>query len=127
MKVLIIESKGVPVAQKVQYILISDVSGKELGEDGQTIKFGFLGVDYELDVSQDEADEFVQMMEKYVNAARRVGGRRQSDRSGSADRARMAQIREWARENGIQVSSRGRIAQHVIDAYESGQPGHGQS
>ncbi len=109
------------MAQKIRYILISDLSGKELGEDGQTVKFGFLGVDYELDVSQEEADEFARVMDKYVSAARRIGGRRQSSRSGKTDgdRARLSKIRDWARANGMNVASRGRIAQDVIDAYEA--------
>ncbi len=109
------------MAQKIRYILISDLSGKELGEDGQTVKFGFLGVDYELDVSQEEADEFARVMDKYVSAARRIGGRRQSSRSGNTDgdRARLSKIRDWARANGMNVASRGRIAQDVIDAYEA--------
>ncbi|RIK14657.1 MAG: nucleoid-associated protein Lsr2 [Acidobacteria bacterium] len=110
------------MAQKIRYILISDLSGEELGEDGQTIKFGFLGVDYEMDLSADEADEFTRVMQKYVDNARRVGGRRQAARNGSSasgDRTRLAQIREWARANGMEVASRGRIAQDVIDAYEA--------
>lgn len=116
------ETKAEHMAQKIRYILISDLSGEELGEDGQTIKFGFLGVDYELDVSQAEADEFAQVMEKYISAGRRIGGRRQAGRSSGrtgSDPSRLARIREWARANGMDVASRGRIAQDVIDAYEA--------
>ncbi len=50
------------MAQKVQTILVSDLSGTELGQDGQTVKFGFLGADYEIDLSQKEADEFADTM-----------------------------------------------------------------
>lgn len=110
------------MAQKVRYVLISDLSGEtRIGENSQTIKFGFLGVDYEVDLSQVESDEFARAMEKYINSARRVGGRRQSgsQATGSTNRARLAKIREWARENGMKVSSRGRITQNVVDAYEA--------
>ncbi len=69
------------MAQKLQTILVSDLSGKELGEDGQTVKFGFLGADYEIDLSQQESDEFANVMQRYVAAARRVGGRRQPEAS----------------------------------------------
>ena len=109
------------MARKIQYILVSDLSGEELGESGQTIKFGFLGVDYELDVSQEEADEFAGVMDRYIKAARRTGGRRQAGgrSNGGTDRAKLVKIREWARANDMKVSSRGRIAQDVIDAYEA--------
>lgn len=110
------------MAQKVQTILVSDISGKELGDDGQTVKFGFLGVDYEMDVSQAEADEFARAMDKYTSVARRVGGRRQTaGRSGGtgADREQLRKMREWAKENGYKVSSRGRISQEIQDAYHA--------
>lgn len=71
------------MAQKVQTILVSDLTGNELGADGQTVTFGFLGVDYEIDLSQTEADEFADTIQKYVNAARRIGGRRRAGSGGS--------------------------------------------
>ena len=109
------------MAKRVIYTYVSDLSGEDLGEDAQTLKFGFLGVDYEVDVSQAEADEFAGVMEPYIKAARRVGGRRQSSngassRSGSGE---LAKVREWARQNGYTVSSRGRIAKDVVDAYNA--------
>ncbi|GGK63525.1 histone-like nucleoid-structuring protein Lsr2 [Ornithinimicrobium pekingense] len=110
------------MAQTVITILVSDLTGKELGEDGQTVKFGFLGADYEIDLSQQEADEFANVIQKYTDAARRVGGRRQSGGSrGSAptDRAQLRKMREWANENGYKVSSRGRISQEIQDAYHA--------
>lgn len=110
------------MAQKVRTILVSDLTGNELGEDGQTVKFGFLGAEYEIDLSQEEADEFAIVLQKYTDAARRVGGRRQS-KSGrgnaSKDREQLRKIREWANGNGYKVSSRGRIPKDVQDAYHA--------
>lgn len=109
------------MAQRVKTFYVSDLSGEELGDDVQTIKFGWLGVDYEIDLSQEEADEFANVIDKYVSAGRRVGGRRQapSPASSGPSRGNLAAIRDWARENGYNVSSRGRIAQEVVDAYEA--------
>lgn len=110
------------MAQKVQTILISDLSGKELAEDGQTVRFAFLGADYEIDLSQDEADEFAHILKKYTDAARRVGGRGQPGgaRGGTAtDREQLRKMREWANKNGYQVSSRGRIPKDIQDAYHA--------
>ncbi len=82
-------------------------------------------MDYELDVSPAEAEEFAAVLEPYVSVARRVGGRRRSGTrsQGGADRERLTAIRAWARENGMDVASRGRIAQHVVDAYEAAHRG----
>jgi len=111
------------MAQKTITLLVSDLSGKELGEDGQTVRFGFLGVDYEMDVSQKEADEFAKAMEKYVSVARRTGGRRQSGVGAGAGRTTMdkeqaKKIRQWAAANGYKVSSRGRIPEEVQEAFQ---------
>lgn len=108
------------MAQHVKTLFVSDLSGQELGEDGQTVKFGFLGVEYEIDLSQEEADEFAGVMERYVGSGRRVAGRRQRGSATAGGRAGdLASIRSWAKENGYQVSSRGRISQEVVDAYQA--------
>ncbi len=66
------------MAQRVLTLLVSDLSGEELGGGGETVTFTYRGVDYEIDVSPDESAEFDQVMAKYVQHGRRVGGRRQT-------------------------------------------------
>lgn len=108
------------MAQRVKTFYVSDLSGEDLGSEGQPIKFGWLGVDYEIDLSQAEADEFAEVMDKYLKVARRIGGRRQTGaRQSTGGRNDLNKIREWARANGHKVSDRGRIAQKVIDAYDA--------
>lgn len=109
------------MAQKVKTILISDLSGNELGEDGQTIKFGFLGVDYEIDLSQEEAAEFSDTIQKYVDAGRRVGGRRQAGSGSGArrDPSRTRAIKAWLDEQGIDYPKRGRLPKDVINQWEA--------
>jgi hypothetical protein len=57
----------------------------------------------------------------FVGAARRAGGGRslgaRAARGSSADREQTQAVREWARENGFEVSSRGRIPEAVLEAY----------
>lgn len=111
------------MAQKVQTILVSDLSGQELGENGQTVKFGFLGADYEIDLSQEEADDFANMVQKYVDAGRRMGGRRQSTRGrGSITRRDPSQtrsIKAWLDEKGIDYPKRGRLPQDLVEQWET--------
>ncbi|WP_181009883.1 histone-like nucleoid-structuring protein Lsr2 [Ornithinimicrobium sufpigmenti] len=109
------------MAQKMKTILISDLSGEELGEDGQTVKFGFLGADYEIDLSQTESDVFASTIQKYVDAGRRVGGRRQSG-AGSTTRRDPSQtkaIKAWATEQGIDYPQRGRLSQDLVEKWEA--------
>lgn len=84
------------VAQKVQTILVSDLSGEELNADGQTVHFGFLGADYEIDLSDEELDALAHTMQKYVDAGRRVGGRRSRPRSTTRrDPSQTRSIKAW--------------------------------
>lgn len=106
------------MAQRVVTQYVSDLSGEELGADGKTVKFSYLGVEYEIDLSPAEADEFGKALSTYLQAARRVGGRKQANGS-RASRDDLANVRAWADEQGYKVSSRGRIAQDIIDAYDA--------
>ena len=66
------------MAQRVQTLIVSDLSGEELGGGGETITFTYRGVDYEIDVSPEESAEFDGVMAKYIQHGRRVGGRSQA-------------------------------------------------
>ena len=60
-----------------------------------------------------------------AEAGRRVGGRRRGRSGGGGrgraaiDREQSAAIRDWARRNGHNVSTRGRIPAEVIDAFHA--------
>ncbi|HVN11080.1 MAG TPA: Lsr2 family protein [Kineosporiaceae bacterium] len=117
------------MAQKVQVILVDDVDG---GEAAETVSFALDGVSYEIDVSEANADRLREVLAPWVGHARRVGGRSTGGRSRSSGagggRSRSASsgpakhdlsdVRAWARENGYQVSDRGRVSSEVITAYE---------
>lgn len=107
------------MAQKVQTVLISDLSGSEIATGGETISFAVRGVNYEIDLTDKEAAGFDKVIATYVDHARRLGGRRTSGRPGRgrADKAPVAAMRQWAKDNGYQVSDRGRISAAVQDAF----------
>jgi Lsr2 len=104
------------MVQRVQMLLEDDIDG---GEADETVSFSLEGVEYEIDLSARNAEKLRNVVAPYVEAARRVGGRRR--RGGSpAGRGRgssSAEIREWARQNGWEIPDRGRIATEVRDAY----------
>lgn len=107
------------MAQRVQVVLIDDVSG---GEAVETVSFGLDGVSYEIDLSEENAKKLRDDLAPWVGDARRAGGRRQTRRSsggGSATSSReeLARIREWGRSNGFKVSDRGRVSAQLRQAY----------
>jgi Lsr2 len=62
-------------------------------------------------------------LERYVKAARKVTGsasRPAQTRKTPATDARNKEIRDWARDQGLYVSSRGRIPASIIAKYEAG-------
>ena len=105
------------MAQKIQVILIDDLDGSTADE---TVTFALDGVNYEIDLTTDNAAALRNDFAKWVGAARKVtarsASRARAPRRSSSDAGR---IREWARANGHTVSERGRIPQNVREAYEA--------
>jgi hypothetical protein len=112
------------VARKTQVVLVDDLTGDVLQDgEGQTVYFALDGTSYEIDLSKQRAVAFRAALQRYIDVGRRVGrptvGR---SRSGTARARRHPQdnaaIRAWARENGHQLSERGRIPAGVLAAYQ---------
>jgi hypothetical protein len=113
------------MASKTTVQLIDDMDG---GEADETITFGFRGATYEIDLAEDHIAEIADFLAPFIEVARRISApslrgrhavRVGSGNSGRNDKAWLANVRQWAKDNGFQVSDRGRIAQSIIDAYEA--------
>ncbi|MHA7287698.1 histone-like nucleoid-structuring protein Lsr2 [Arthrobacter sp. MDT3-44] len=110
------------MAQRVQVQLVDDLNGEEAQE---TVRFGLDGTDYEIDLTTDNAEALRTALAEYVGRGRKAktgrkgqGGQQASSSSTSrAKREDTQQIRQWAQDNGYNPSSRGRITQSIIDAY----------
>lgn len=107
------------MAQKVISIRISDVSGKELPEgEGQTINFSVGTTAYRIDLSDEEVADFFTALKPYVDNAEKAGGRRGRQVAGQkTDKSQLDAARKWLRDNGHEVSSRGRIKGELMDLY----------
>lgn len=105
------------MAQKVIVQLLDDVDGQPADE---TVTFGLDGVSYEIDLSAANAAKLRDELAGWVGHGRRTGGRRATGGKSSARAARsdLAEVREWGRANGYQVSDRGRVSQELQDAYD---------
>lgn len=111
------------MAQQVTVALVDDLDGT-VSEDVSPVKFGLDGVEYEIDLTEDNTNRLRDTLADFIAAARRARGRRTrrapSATSVATDRERTKAIRKWAREHGYELAERGRIAAHVIAAYEEG-------
>lgn len=104
------------MAQRVHVVLEDDLDGSTAEE---TVTFALDGGTYEIDLSSKNAAKLRDALATYVAVARRSSARssrRSTKRSGGPS---AAEIREWARANGYQVSERGRVSSDVRSAYEA--------
>ncbi|MDD7834488.1 MULTISPECIES: histone-like nucleoid-structuring protein Lsr2 [Paenarthrobacter] len=103
------------MAQKVKIILVDDL---DEGSADETVRFGLDGVSYEMDLSTANAASLRKALEPYVAKARKTSGRATRGRATAARNQDSAQIRQWARDNGYTVNSRGRIQAEIQEAYQ---------
>lgn len=106
------------MAQKTIVLVEDDLSG---GSADESVTFALDGVTYEIDLSAANARALRDVLAAYVAAGRRVGGAQRVGRSVSArtDKDQLDAMRRWARENGYEVSSRGRISNVIRNAYNA--------
>ncbi len=105
------------MAQRVHIVLEDDIDG---GAAEQTVTFGLDGTTYEIDLSERNAAKMRDLLAPYVAAARRANGRgRRSSRGRSSGGPNAAEIREWARSQGREVSDRGRVPADIRSAYDN--------
>jgi hypothetical protein len=107
------------MAQRIQTVLIDDIDG---GEAAGTVRFGLDGAEYEIDLSAAHDDELRKALGHYLAHARRAGGtsrgaaRSRRDGGVAVD---TAEVREWAKGQGIEVKDRGRVPAGVVEQYKT--------
>ena len=96
--------------------LIDDLDGT-VAE--RTVTLSVDGVAIEIDLSKKNIAALDSALKPYFEAGRRVRPARSGGRKAATKRVVMADVREWARANGHEISDRGRIPVAVIEAYEA--------
>ena len=90
------------------------------GPAQETVYFALGTAEYEIDLNASNADWFRRMMAPFVDHARRPGrGQRTLPARPMSVRQHSAEIRAWAKENGIAINQRGRIPAATIEQYEA--------
>lgn len=96
------------VAQKVEVVLVDDLDGSPADE---TLQFALDGRHYEIDLSAEHAKELRSTLKPYLRKARAVAPPSPGNEA--------AKIREWAADNGYEVSQRGRLHRDIVEAYRN--------
>ncbi|OLT35042.1 hypothetical protein BJF84_16000 [Rhodococcus sp. CUA-806] len=126
------------MAKKVSVQLVDDLDGSLIEEgSGESIEFSVSGVDYVIDLKNKNANEFHRKLDYYIEHGTRVGGRKRKPApagavaSGADDTAATASvktkrdpaqtraIRQWAADEGYEISERGRIPADIEEAYNA--------
>ncbi len=101
-------------------ILVDDLNGNLADA---TIRFGLDSRQYELDLTDANAEELRELFTRYISVARKVSGGRRGTAAGPVKAAFTAvdpaAVRAWAKGNGVDVSPRGRIKAAVLEAYRA--------
>jgi hypothetical protein len=105
------------MARKTLVQMIDDVDGSVIKEgQGESIEFGIGGNQYRIDLNLKHANELHEQLAFWIEHAEKISGAAPAPARGKVD---LQDIRAWARENGHEVSARGRISQEVQAAYEA--------
>jgi len=107
------------MAKKEIVQVIDDIDGKVL-DTYETVKWSLDGKSYEFDTSAKHAQQFRDSLSKYITVSRTSG--RATKRAATPvarNKETTKAIREWAINEGYDVSDRGRIPLSVIEAFEA--------
>jgi hypothetical protein len=112
------------MAQRIQVLLTCDVCNDDT-PGTTTERFGLGNSSYEADLCDRHGTQLRDSMAPFIGAGRRAGaaggGTRRRGRSGggTGDRARVQEIRAWAKSQGLKISERGRISADIQEQYEA--------
>jgi len=109
------------VAQKVSVSYACDYDQKEI-PDGQhrLRRFSIDGRDYEIDLCLKHSERFDDAVGRYATHARKSSARvPKAKRRTAAHRKHSAEVRAWAKANGLAVSERGRIPADVVSRFDT--------
>ena len=118
------------MAQNVTITTVDDLDRANGVEtpDAKPIRFGLDGVGYEIDLAADNEGKLRSALADYIAKARKATGAKgksvPTDKARVATpgsrytRAQLAEIRQWAINNGARCGDRGRLPADVVTAWE---------
>ena len=105
------------MAVSTTVVLEDDLEG---GPATETLQFSLGGREYEIDLNAKNAGRFRSQLAPFIDHARPASaGRRRRPVRTAASRQRSAAVRAWAKQQGIELSDRGRIPASVVEQYQA--------
>jgi hypothetical protein len=101
--------------ERVVVELVDDIDGTGTA---RTVTFAVDGTTYEIELNKKNEAKMLKAMAPWVSAARKVSPARQTRRRTTKKQDNQA-IRQWASENGVEVSATGRVPKAVVEQYEA--------
>ncbi|QFG10511.1 Lsr2-like DNA bridging protein [Streptomyces phage Itza] len=95
--------------------LIDDIDGSS---QATTVSFGLDGRTFEIELGERNETRLRKALEPFIEHAREQRPKRRSRK-----RVDPATVRSWAVENGVEVSSHGRVPNAVVDQYRAAMNG----
>jgi hypothetical protein len=105
------------MVKQVIHSVTDDLDGSP---DAAEVTFTLGNQSYAIDLAPKNEARLRDALQPFIDAGRkmtRLKAAAGATRSG-ADRERNQAVRQWARDNGVELPSRGRIAQGYLDAYD---------
>jgi hypothetical protein len=106
------------MAQRTEIVLTDDLDGSPADE---TVRFGVDGTHYEIDLSKGHAAELRAALAPFVQAARRTAAAPRRPGRGPARKAagpHPADVRAWAKTEGIDVKEKGRVPADLMVRFQ---------
>lgn len=98
------------MATRIEEVRVDDIDGTK---GAKPVTFAYDGTFYTIDLSKENAKELKQLLKPYIKAA--------TPTDPPAPKNEIAEIRRWAKDEGIDVGDRGRIHASVIEKYRNAQ------
>src|SRR3954468_13434061 len=122
------------MAQQTTVRFIDDTDGSDAVG---TVTFSLDSRAYGIDLSDENTDKLHEALAPFIEHGLKAGGRSggrgrtrgqapMTETPARSNREETHAIREWARQNGHQISDRGRIPKSVIEAYQDANRAGGQ-
>lgn len=109
------------MAKQTTVTITDDLDGSV---NAKEVSFSLNGESWVIDLSAKNRAALEKALKPYIAKATEQGrrsrpGKAARSSSRSKSRTDLAAVREWAKNNGHQVSDRGRISAHVLKAYDA--------
>jgi hypothetical protein len=107
-------------------VLVERLVDDDLDDATETLDFSYRGTDYQIDLSARNARALDKLLAPYLEVSRRreerpVTRRPVTETPSGAPAANV--VRAWAKNEGIEVSDRGRVASDVVKRYQDAHGG----